>query len=801
MVEALETPEKEQPQVETKPQVPDILVRWLRSQEHIPFTRPLLFLILGMRGSGKSSLLEVLAIRYPKIIDIYGCYDEKTELLTKDGWVSFKDVSFDDEVATLNQNGFLEYHKPLAIQKYRYKGEMIHFTGKRSGYDLLVTPDHQMYVKPVWGKNFVFRQARYLAEHSGTRGIQTYRLKRSAKWNCNDVTSFELPTPPQTKHTQELVSKYETAMRLIGDTKRKTGRSRTRNAMTGRFQKEEYWTYPKLSKLLGVHEGTIANWVQRKKNPNKLYHYKLKDKIPIDTFLRFLGWYLAEGFVHKINTSYYPLLRVEIAQLNPENIKEISTIAENMNCKWTYSGNSVVIFSKQLALYYKQFGYAHQKFIPKWVKQLPPKRLKVLIEAMLKGDGSRGCVYYTCSKQLADDFQEICIKAGYGASVTRRPQRKKLPKIRGREIKSMYPSYEVSIAWKTLTPRICTKPKVEHYEGWIYDVTVPNHVIMVRRNGKACWCGNSSDSEGLSWCKPEFEQLFTQLYGRPPRILLIVGNGMDVASKFDSVKIKDLKISDFEAYDVIITVYACYVTEKNYFGALQKITRLLWEKRTYWTEPWFVLVREASNWIYSRLKLVRDDRMAKADFIKALREARHHGLALGVDTLRWTSLDKEVRDLSDYIFLKRVGSIGLPDDLRWMYRYIRPYSMMQARPNAFMLVTGRGAVGYGRFDYPSWHKEEKENILRSAGVEVKKAEQALPDDRRYGVGDFEHAEIIMKYIELKSMHKTATALSRSTSTIKTHVGRHNLAVETKGECPKCHHANCEFSKDVIGTKR
>mgnify|MGYP001580351194 FL=1 len=307
----------------------------------------------------------------------------------------------------------------------------------------------------------------------------------------------------------------------------------------------------------------------------------------------------------------------------------------------------------------------------------------------------------------------------------------------------------------------------------------------------------ASDNEGLCWCKPEFEQLFQTLYNRPPNILLVRGKSRDVASKHDSIKIQDLQLTDFETHDVITTVHAFYENEEEYFEALHIITVLLWEKRTYWKEPWYVLIREAANWIYARMKITKDDKMAKADFIKSLREARHHGLAIGVDTIRWTAIDKEVRDISDYIFIKRAGSIGLPDDLRWVYRYIRPYSMMQAKSSVFMLITSKGAVGFGKCDYAPWHKEEKENILKTANIEVKHSDQQLPDDRRYGVGDFEHSEIIIKYMELKSMNKVANALSRSPRTVNVHINQHNLAVERKGECKKCHHADCHFSKDTI----
>jgi len=321
--------------------------------------------------------------------------------------------------------------------------------------------------------------------------------------------------------------------------------------------------------------------------------------------------------------------------------------------------------------------------------------------------------------------------------------------------------------------------------------------VLAIRHPKIIDLFASSDNESLCWCKREFIEFFEGLYGREPNILLVVGNDMDISARWDNIKIAELQLRDFEEHDIITTARIFFSCETDMFAALHEITTLLWEKRTHWTEVWFVLVREASNWIYSRLCMSKNDMMAKADFIKALREARHHGLAIGVDTIRWTSLDKEVRDVSDYIFLKRVGTIGLPDDLRWMYRYIRPYSMMQARPQNFMLVTGRGAVGFGRFDYPIWHKTEKEDILRSANIEVKRSEQTLPDDRRFGIGDFEHSEIITKYMELKSMRKTATALARGKSTIQAHVSRHNFAIKKRGECPKCHHANCMFSKDII----
>lgn len=311
-----------------------------------------------------------------------------------------------------------------------------------------------------------------------------------------------------------------------------------------------------------------------------------------------------------------------------------------------------------------------------------------------------------------------------------------------------------------------------------------------------------TDSEGLCWCKKEFREFFKQLYGREPNILLVVGDEVEVASQWDDIRASTLKLSDFEQYDVITSVYALYENEEKYFEGSQKIMSTLYKQRNHWTEPWFLLVREAANLVYARLKVVKDTNVAKKDLIKSYRGARHHGLAMGLDTLRWTNIDKEIRDLAQFTFIKSLGDAGLPDDLRWMYRYFKPFSLMKVRKKAFALKTHSGAVGFGKFDYPPWHKEEKENILRTTGIEVKRAKQVLPDNMRYGITDMQHADIITRYVELQSMAKVGGDLGRSPASIKNHIDRHNMSINRFGECPKCRHAKCEFSKDhIINTRR
>ena len=288
--------------------------------------------------------------------------------------------------------------------------------------------------------------------------------------------------------------------------------------------------------------------------------------------------------------------------------------------------------------------------------------------------------------------------------------------------------------------------------------------------GKIIDLFGSRDNEGLAWCRSPLKD----------SILFIVGDSVKIRSEWPSKKLSELTFSDFEDYDVITSVHAFYANSNEEFVGLNKILGLLY-RRTHWNYPWFLLVREAANFIYSRIKLTKNQHIAKADFVYLLREARHMGYAVGVDTIRWTAVDVEIRDVSDYTFLKSVGRKGLPKDLRFIYRYINPYSMMRMKPSQFVLLTDSGSIGIGMSDYPPWHKEEKEDLVRKLGIEISYGD--VPDygnPRRNTVSDFEHKQIIEKYKELQSMAKVAKLFGRSTKTIKDHIDAHN-----DGVCLRC----------------
>ena len=103
----------------------------------------------------------------------------------------------------------------------------------------------------------------------------------------------------------------------------------------------------------------------------------------------------------------------------------------------------------------------------------------------------------TSSQQLKNDVEELLLKSGYCfRSWKRKPRINKSDKW---NIISKHDVYEIN--WLKLkdveTKGSITKKSNSYKEEWIdysgmvYCVTVPNHIIYVKRNGKGVWCGNS----------------------------------------------------------------------------------------------------------------------------------------------------------------------------------------------------------------------------------------------------------------------------------------------------------------------
>lgn len=423
-----------------------------------------------------------------------GCYDDQTEVLTNNGWKLFKDVLPDDEICTLSSESEIEYHKPIQSFIYDYDGELIHFKSLKS--DLMVTPNHRML---------------YADKHNHKHGFV----------NAEDYSITKHPIP---------------------------------NKGT--------WRGGKYSASIFELPAIKSEWKSGNYGSNQI---KKWDAIAIDmmTWVKFLGLWLSEGSVDNINIATTHGYRVTISQTKEHNLKYIEEILNSMPFKWVYDGKNFIICNKQLWTYMKQFGKQKDRYVPTYVKDLGADYIAAFLDALWLGDGSvhktsGQSVYYTTSKQLADDVQELLVKAGYQASMHQRKPR--ISKIGDRTVNSSMICYEVSVRFSAYTYLNDKISKRVPYRGKVYCLEVPNNTMMVRRNGYTLWCGNSVgvvtiNMPRLGYISKTKEEFFSKL-----EYLMILAK--------DSLEIKR-KIAQRNIDNGLLPYTKIYITSlKNHFSTI-----------------------------------------------------------------------------------------------------------------------------------------------------------------------------------------------------------------------------------------
>jgi len=123
------------------------------------------------------------------------CYDEKTEVLTQAGFKRWSEVADDDLLACWDPHQeTLVYELPKGLIRARHSGDM--YRVDHGGVDLLVTTNHQMYVKRIerlengkqgWGADWQLVEAEDLGDHSMIRYRKHAPMKDAL---AADLSSF-----------------------------------------------------------------------------------------------------------------------------------------------------------------------------------------------------------------------------------------------------------------------------------------------------------------------------------------------------------------------------------------------------------------------------------------------------------------------------------------------------------------------------------------------------------------------------------------------------------------------------------
>ena len=374
-----------------------------------------------------------------------GCYDEETEVLTRSGWKHFRDVSRTEEICTLNQ----ETHQI----EYQIPDVLVSFSHhkklisiKNRAIDILVTPDHNMYIETQND----FKRGRDRFQFVKAKDLQSQSLiMRSGKWVGREQDTFVLPSVDVIDYRRSQVQVEKTSPM----------------------------------------------------------------EVPMDLWLKFFGVWLSDGYTNRRSGEGMGCYAVGIAQRKSPQREEIRKLLAEFPIQLADYGKEYVVYDKRLGAHLEQFGDAPERYVPDFIKDLSPRQIAIFLDWFAKGDATQMAhgfrIFSTSSHRLADDIQVLLLKIGRVGLLKSR--------VRGERrwivnhwVNSSRRQFEVVERVQKVNSWLDKRDMSEvDYDGRVYCATVRNHVMYVRRNGKPCWCGNTS----MYWTKnnPVFERTLLKM--------------------------------------------------------------------------------------------------------------------------------------------------------------------------------------------------------------------------------------------------------------------------------------------------
>ena len=379
------------------------------------------------------------------------CFDEDTEVLTKDGWKYWREVSPTDELFTKNKDGdgSAFYEKPERLVVNPYNGIMYGYENRH--IDWLVTPDHDL-----WGINCL------VSKNKPYRRYRTFKAKDIfGKEGTIDAFGAVYHGSLSSDHILEFVDEK--------DTRGKGSVKDVRISLFDYCSFMGWWLSEGCASYNGLR-GEIRICQDADIHPNEFRE--------IVELGRKIG--LGNGVVGK--------------RSNHSGLNGKSRIGAPTSIRWR---------SKPLALHLMRFGNrAWNKRIPEVIFEAPLDCRLEFLRCYVAGDGctrstGHGCdsfnhIIGTSSPMMMHDLQRLAVISGLSAHIG-------LDKKSG-EYNYKHDYYRVVIGNNTKETTIRRKPAdqfkghyKQYYSGYVYCATMSTGLVFVRRNGKCMWSGNCND--------------------------------------------------------------------------------------------------------------------------------------------------------------------------------------------------------------------------------------------------------------------------------------------------------------------
>jgi len=357
-----------------------------------------------------------------------GCYSSDTEILTRNGWKLFTELSDADEVATRGEKGEFEWQIPSARLEYPFAGEMVEFTSK--SVELLVTPGHRMLVS---------RPHAYLAKHQPRDGEDGWHIRLAE----------HIARAPETRWLYPVTSTWRGA---------EPGIVRIPGIASPRHPARDVVMEARaFCAFLGIY--LAEGWTRQDRNDIYVA------QAPTSRHFRAVSDILAETGLHWTYRASHNRFEVTNKAL----------------AAWLRDNIGHRAWNKAIPADVKDYS-------PRLLEALLSAAM--LGDGHWGPLGQR--YYTTTSERLADDIQEVFQKLGRDAWIRPQDlsQYDAGDAGNGRPIRRSG-RIQYVVRERMQDYHWLPKPKRVEYHGTVHCVTVPNGIVYVRRNGKAAWCGNT----------------------------------------------------------------------------------------------------------------------------------------------------------------------------------------------------------------------------------------------------------------------------------------------------------------------
>ena len=403
------------------------------------------------------------------------CFSPDTEVLTPDGPRNITEIEEGEDVYTLNPETFECEVKPVAeTQEYKNRfGELHHLSGNT--HDFKITENHRLLYSKERGWDEQAPEDFELAEYRDIPEYERFAFPQHEEMPGRIPETFDLVDAVEEGN---VVVYYEDDLRefrnrMPASVTESLDLIHGSSAAVGLQKKVGKYLIP--VDVYRQYRGVINDYADEVFLKFAPQHRETPCSFEMANWLELVGWYVTEGSVDVANG------RLTIHQDESTEREAICVLLDEMGINYNVDNRGVNVSNRYLLDWFVENcgkGYSDKR-LPEWVFDLDGELLKVLLDAMIRGDGSRADSglgkFWTKSESLKDGIARIAVRCGHKPTVSKQSDG------------TWYVSIDKRGSFKK-----STNATVEDHDGKVFCITAAdNHVVLAGRNGNFQWIGQS----------------------------------------------------------------------------------------------------------------------------------------------------------------------------------------------------------------------------------------------------------------------------------------------------------------------